>query len=64
MFETALNQKTVTLKLKRQEVCDLLLACNAISGSFKDSGEKSTKWDNLHEKLKAILDDFDKKQGF
>ena len=64
MFETPLNQKTVTCKLKRIEVCDLLIACTAISSAVKEDGETGQKWDNLHDKLKQILDDFDKKQGF
>lgn len=62
MFETPLNLKTVTVKIKRIELCDLLLACSAISASAKDAGETGKKWDELHDKLKAILDDFDQKQ--
>lgn len=64
MFETPLNQKNVSLKLKRIEVCDLLLACTAVSESQKGEGQTAKKWDDLHDKLKAILDEFDKKQGF
>ena len=65
MFETPLNQKTVTMKLKRRDVCDLLLACTAISQDAKENGcSTPTKWDSLHDKLEAILDEFDKKQGF
>jgi hypothetical protein len=64
MFETPLNQKTVTCKLKRIEVCDLLIACTAISSAAKKDGETGHKWDNLHDKLKQILDSFDEKQGF
>ena len=61
MFETPLNQKTVTLKLKRIEVCDLMLACTALDSS---TPEDTQKWAKLHDKLKAILDEFDKKQGY
>lgn len=60
MFETPLNQKTVSLKLKRIELCDLMLACAALD----DATEDAKKWATLHEKLKAILDEFDKKQGY
>lgn len=59
MFKTPLNLRTVSLKLKRHELCDLMLACASIS----DAAEEDTKkWDALHEKLKTILDDFDAKQ--
>jgi hypothetical protein len=51
-----LNQKTVTLKLKRIEVCDLMLACSALS-------EEGEKWIALHDTLKEILKDFDNKQS-
>lgn len=60
MFETQLNQKTVTVKIKRIELCDLLLACTVISGS----NPEAEKWEALHDKLKLILDDFDKKNGY
>lgn len=50
------NEKIVTLKLKRIDVCDLLLATTIIK---QDSGAE--KWKNLHDKLKVILEDFDKK---
>ena len=64
MIETPLNQKTVTVKIKRIELCDLILSCTACSISAKESGETGKKWDDLHDKLKAILDEFDKKQGY
>lgn len=53
----AKNDMTVTLKLKRIEVCDLLLACTCVS----DAAPGSKKWDELHDKLEKILDDFDAK---
>ena len=53
-MKTLHNEKTVTLKLKRTEVCDLLLATGIIA-----NGSDATKWDLLHSKLKEILDDFD-----
>lgn len=63
MFETPLNQKTVTVRIKRIELCDLLLACTAVSSAAKADGETGKKWDDLHDKLCAILDDFDKKHA-
>ena len=55
-MKTLHNEKTVTLKLKRIDVCDLLLATGLIA-----NGSDATKWAKLHDKLKQILDDFDKK---
>lgn len=60
MFETPLNQKTVTLKLRRIDVCDLMLACTLIDEQTPDDNQK---WSGLHDKLEAILSDFDEKQG-
>lgn len=52
-----LNQKTVTAELKRRDICDLKLACTIIQQSTGVD-----KWGELHDKLQAILDDFDSKQ--
>ena len=52
------NQKTMTLKLKRIDVCDLMLACTAIAEETE-----SKKWNELHDKLLAMLDAFDEKNG-
>lgn len=49
------NQRTVTMKLKRIEVCDLLIALTTVAN---DSEAK--KWNTLHDKVAAILDEFDK----
>lgn len=56
MMKTTLNEMTVTLKLKRIDVCDLLLATTALSHETD-----AVKWRKLHDKLKQILDDFDDK---
>lgn len=53
------NEKTMTLKLKRIEVCDLLLACTACE---RETDAK--KWGELHDKLKGMLEAFDEKNGF
>ena len=55
-MEETLNEKIVNLNLKRIEICDLLIATTIIS-SFSNS----KKWNDLHNKLCQILDDFDKK---
>lgn len=55
-METTLNERTVTLKLKRIDVCDLLIAATALS---HETGAK--KWAALHDKLLQILNDFDEK---
>lgn len=61
MFNTPINAKTVTVKIKRIELCDLLLACIALDNATDDH---TTKWAKLHDRLKEILDDFDSKQEF
>lgn len=57
-MNTPLNQRTVTLKLKRIDVCNLLLATTSLS-----EGENREHWRALHDKLKEILDDFDAKNA-
>ena len=61
MFKTPLNEKTVTVKMMRRDLCDLILACTAIDQA---TDENTTKWAKLHDQLKDILDDFDSKQEF
>lgn len=53
------NQRTMEITLKRIDVCDLLIACTVISNN-----SDSEKWRELHDKLAAQLDEFDKKCGF
>lgn len=53
------NQKTMTVKLTRRDVCDLLLACTAL---YTETDQQ--RWTDLHEKLMAQLDAFDEKNGF
>jgi hypothetical protein len=55
-MKTPHNYKTVTLKLNRIEVCDLILATTLLKHE-----SKAEKWGLLHDKLKAILEDFDEK---
>ena len=53
------NEKTVTVKIKRIERCDLLLACTTLDVL---TDENTKKWAKLHDKLKEILDDYDSRQ--
>lgn len=62
MFDSPINQRTINAKFKRIELCDLLLACTAVSSSLKESGETAVKWDLLHDHIMQIIDDFDKKK--
>lgn len=59
MFKASLNEKTVIVKIKRADLCDLLLACTALN---RAADENTKKWAELHGKLKEILDSFDSKQ--
>lgn len=51
------NHFKTTIQLERIEICDLLLACLAAKDSANDGG---AKWDRLHDKLSAQLEELDK----
>ena len=53
------NQRTMTVKLERIDVCDLLLACTAL-----EQETDAKKWGDLHDKLKTALEAFDEKNGY
>lgn len=53
-----LNQKTMTVKLRRIDVCDLLLACSCADRNADDGSEK---WKKLHDVLMKQLEAFDAK---
>lgn len=53
------NKRTVNLKLTRSEVCALLLACTEVEYASDESD--AYKWEALHDKIQAILNDFDEK---
>lgn len=58
-----LNQRTVSLRLKRIDVCDFILACHNASLCAIAMGERGeNKWDRLGDVLDRILTDFDKQQ--
>lgn len=54
--KTPINQRIVSLKLKRIELCDAILAVTIVK-----QGSDAEKWGNLREKLKSILAEFDEK---
>ena len=49
------NHRTMTLKLSRHEVCDLLIALAAT----KDASN-AKRWEELHDRIGSMLADFDK----
>ncbi len=51
------NDKTVTIKLKRREVCRMMMACTIVS-QIRDS---SPEWTELHDKIQEQLYAFDQK---
>lgn len=51
-----LNEKYITLKLKRIDLANLILATTSLKHSTK-----AEKWGILHDKLQQILDEFDAK---
>lgn len=57
------NQRTVTLKISRLELCDLLIATTSIANSLEKDGHTARKWRSLHDKLQEQLTAFDKKNG-
>lgn len=50
------NQFETTIKVKRIEICDLMIACLAAAQAANDGGEK---WYKLHDKLQAQLTELD-----
>lgn len=50
------NERTMTLKLKRIEVIDILMAL-----TFTEEESEAKKWGDLHDKIMKMLDDFDLK---
>ena len=58
-MKTSLNERTVSVKIRRIDLCDLLLACTVLDCK---TDPDTKKWAKLHDKLAAILEDFDSKQ--
>lgn len=53
------NERTVSVKIRRIDLCDLLLACTVLDCK---TDPDTKKWAKLHDKLAAILDEFDSKR--
>lgn len=53
-----LNQKEITVTMRRIDLCDLLIACT--SAAERSGAEK---WTRLHDELAAQLEAFDVAQG-
>ena len=54
MMKTMPNQRTVTVKLTRHEVLDLMMMCAA-------HGDDVEKWGKLYDKLREQPENWDKK---
>lgn len=52
------NERTVTVRIQRRELIDLMLACAAIAEETE-----AGKWTALHGKLSEILNKFDEENG-
>lgn len=63
MENKMLNEQTVTVTMKRIDLCNLLLACSSIEYLMRQNGERHKKWHALHEHLRNALEAFDKEQG-
>ena len=64
MDDVMLNERTLTVTMKRKDLCDLLKACSSIEYLLRQNGETAVKWHALHEHLREALEAFDKEQGY
>lgn len=51
------NESETSIKLRRIDICDLMMACT-LTKQMSNDGCK--KWDKLHDLLKAQLDEMDR----
>ena len=63
MKNMSYNSRTVTVKMTRIELCDLLIATTSIAQGLEAEGHTANKWHTLHDKLREQLDAFDEKNG-
>ena len=56
------NHFKTSIQLERIDICDLLLAClvTEMVAQKEESPDDGAKWNRLHAKLKAQLDELDK----
>lgn len=57
----SVNGRTMTLRITRGEVIDLLLAVDAVTEELEADFQRHKKWDLLHAKLERQLQEFDEK---
>ncbi len=62
MSKLPLNERTVTVTMKRIELCDLLIACTSLAHLMNQIGNSPAKWNKLHNTLAEALKEFDKEQ--
>ena len=58
----SLNGRTMTLRITRGEVIDLLLAVDVVTEELEADFQRHEKWDLLHAKLERQLQEFDEKR--
>lgn len=51
------NESEASIKLRRIDICDLMMACTLTKQMANDGGKK---WDKLHDLLKAKLEELDR----
>ena len=57
------NSRTMTVKMTRIELCDLLIATTSVAHSLESEGHTANKWHTIHDKLLEQLEAFDEKNG-
>ena len=57
------NSRTVTVKMSRSDLCNLLMATTSIAQTLQEEGREASKWGALHDKLREQLDAFDERNG-
>lgn len=63
MTDMPMNERTVSVSMKRIDLCNLMLACSNTAYLLEQNGKPATKWNALHDQLKAALDAFDREQS-
>ena len=51
------NESETSIKARRIDICDLMMACTLAKQAANDGGRK---WDKLHDLLKSQLDELDR----
>lgn len=54
------NESETSIKVRRIDICDLMIACTLAKQAANDGGRK---WDKLHDMLKSKLDELDRQIG-